>query len=166
MILALDSGSAAFGYCIARRQGARVHYVAGGKAPTTRAAFLELLDRVPVTELEAIYLETPEGHAYDTFRVPPLLKASRFCGGVEWTCDGLGLDLRLRTAGWWRKALIGMVRSPKGKAGMVDEMVAHQVRSMVMGFPAKSNVDGRDAAGLCVIAAWELENESRRRRTG
>jgi Holliday junction resolvasome RuvABC endonuclease subunit len=165
MIFSLDSGSQHFGFCIAQRTGVRVRYVAGGKAPTTREAFLALLDRIPVTDLEAIYMETPEGHAFQPYRVPPLLKAAEFVGGVLWTCQGLGIDVRKRTAAWWRKALVGKVRSPKGQAGLIDELVRHQVRSMVIGFPDKSNVDGRDAAGLACIGAWELENEARRRKT-
>lgn len=156
-VLAVDTGSKSFGWCVVRRIGPRVAFVDCGTADATRSAWVKVLsDAIRLDDgcVDAVYVETPEGMVFSSYRGPTLIETSRLVGGIAWDCEGMGVRCELRTSNWWRKALVGKASSPK--KGLMDKLIADAVPANVIGWPAKSNVHVRDAGGLAVVAGWEL----------
>lgn len=158
IIISIDSGSKEFGWSAVRRVGPRAKYVASGNAPATRIGWESVVDMMATRrgddDIVAVYIETPEGYVHEAFRGPTLLETARMVGGIQWECQGRGQVVELRTAGWWRKALVGKASSPK--KGEMDRLIKSAVSSHIAAMPPTSNVHVRDALGLGIVACWEM----------
>lgn len=160
IIISVDSGSKEFGWCAVERERARARFLMSGTTEATPFAWMKTFRAVceirGLAAIDAIYVETPEGYVHDPFRGPHLLVTSRMSGGIEWVMalQYPDISVRLRTAPWWRKALVGKASSPK--KGLIDQLVADAVNANVLGMTKSSNVHVRDALGLSIVACWEM----------
>lgn len=162
-LLAIDPGSTSSGWCLVRRESARVRYVTSGTCDSTPAAFLKVLDTVAtlwkVSHRDAastIAIEVAEGFIHAPYRGPSLLATAEMVGIITAIAHDVGIPVVRFTADQVRKALVGKARTGKAGKGAMDRLVADAVRGNVIGWPDASNVHARDAAALAVVTAWQL----------
>lgn len=87
-----------------------------------------------------------------------LIDASYVAGAIAWMARELGARVVELTPDAWRAAL-NVRRSTRGVKQ--DDMVKDAIEAMISGWPKRSNVDTRDAAGVGLAAYWQVRAERR-----
>lgn len=164
ILLAIDPGSKKHGWACVRLEGLRVRRLAHGDVNNDWRSFDMLRNQMRALGhvVEAVAIETPEGYVHEAFRGPTLIATAHAAGGMAWLAQYWGLQVIELSAAKVRKALVGRSTSPKGKKGLMDQLITEAVNANVLGMPKTSNVHARDALALAIVAGWTLAQKKGR----
>jgi Holliday junction resolvasome RuvABC endonuclease subunit len=146
-VLGFDPGPTTHGYALLRVDSGRPVYLACGEvAAKDHAAILALIEQA-----DLVAVETPRGIPYGKDmgkvrgRSRDLLATGIEAGRLLGMSSCYEVEMEQASAEDWRKAIVG-------KGGAADWQVKIQTRSRILGWPLRSSVHARDAAGMALYA--------------
>lgn len=153
IVVGLDPGTNSTGYCIIDTRGASPQpiactYLDGGSVASTGASFTALFaerldsDVTVAIEVLAGIAYAPKGGGI----VASLIASSRIAGLIAGLVYGRARIFEM-TAREWRGHVL---RKPQAS----DKEIARVIPGLVHGWPKRSSVHVRDAAGVAIACAW------------
>lgn len=154
-ILGFDPGSHQSGYALIDVRGGigmpiTATFIGGGVVVSTETPVRELLASM---NPNVVAVEWVQGISYGAKGggvVPHLIASAAVAGGIEWVALGRGIRTVRLPARDWRRTLFALPHAS-------DKDIAHRLPGLfAAGWPKKSNVHQRDAAGCALACAWSL----------
>jgi crossover junction endodeoxyribonuclease RuvC len=145
MVLGIDPGVSEHGYAILSLDSS------GRPKATSRAGVLRLkpidLKRWVVQHtssfLDLIAVETPEGFVFEHKRGAALVQTAAMAGQIAASLVGCADQVLTASAQAWRKAILS-------NASASDALIRLYIKNAVPGWPKRSSVHARDAAGVAL----------------
>lgn len=154
MVLGFDPGSSHTGWCAIDVRGGgtlpvEATYFDAGTVPSACGDVALLLRRYP----EVVAVEKLAGYAFGAGKGPGvvagLVASSWVAGLISALAWSEGLATEEMTAMEWRKRVLG-------KPSASDQQIAVAIPAAIHGWPKRSNVHVRDAAGVALAVAMKL----------
>lgn len=161
IVLGLDPGSLRSGYSIIHATGGHgrpiaASFLRGGEIESEPEAWRETVRSTIHTahiysSSLCVAVEWVEGIAFPAKGagiVPHLVSSAAVAGGVAWMALAMGVGVRKISARDWRRTLFAKPQSSD------QEIKAKLPGLFQSGWPKRSNVHVRDAAGCALACAW------------